>query len=192
MRGFSWEHVCSALKAEITITNRLKSAEDLKIELAKFEELQATLFEDEPALWALDVGFAAATIALSGWALPVSSCNAGAFGGQHQARYPYVAFFLPKPWLRKFCSAPKRAMLVSYVMKMASFKSVVEEKWISPTSRKSRGAGTGCPIKDLAPGDHKLTWYVALSLRSRRKSRQLAIGCRSGERSEGNVPYSGN
>lgn len=47
---------------------------------------------------ALDiVGVAAATIAISAYgATPVSSCNAGAFGGQHQARYPYVAFFLPK------------------------------------------------------------------------------------------------
>ncbi|HXZ18009.1 MAG TPA: hypothetical protein VEH77_18950, partial [Roseiarcus sp.] len=61
------------------------------------EELQATSFEDEPALWGLDVGVAAATIALSAYgATPVSSCNAGAFGGQHQAKHPYVAFYLPK------------------------------------------------------------------------------------------------
>jgi hypothetical protein len=46
--------------------------------------------------FSLDVGVAAATIALSAYgATPVSSCNAGAFGGQHKARYPYVAFFLP-------------------------------------------------------------------------------------------------
>lgn len=97
MRGFYWQDVRTALEAEIAVMNRLKSAEDLEAELANFEELQATSFDDEPALWGLDVGVAAATIALSAYgATPVSSCNAGAFGGQHQARYPYVAFFLPK------------------------------------------------------------------------------------------------
>ncbi len=29
-------------------------------------------------------------------AIPVSSCNAGAFGGRHPASSPHVAFFLPK------------------------------------------------------------------------------------------------
>ncbi|MGJ0427303.1 hypothetical protein [Methylocystis sp.] len=97
MRGFSWQDVRAALEAEIAIIDRLKSAEDLEAELANFEELQATSFDDEPALWGLDVGVVAATIALSAYgAIPVSSCNAGAFGGQHQSRYPYVAFFLPK------------------------------------------------------------------------------------------------
>ncbi len=38
---------------------------------------------------------AAATIALSALgATPVGSCNAGGFGGHHQARYPYVAFYV--------------------------------------------------------------------------------------------------
>ena len=96
LRGFSWEEVRAALDAEIAMINRLKAAEDLEAEASAFEDLQATSFEDEPALWALDVGVAAATIALSAYgATPVSSCNAGAFGGQHQAKYPYVAFFLP-------------------------------------------------------------------------------------------------
>lgn len=97
MRGFSWQNVRAALDAELAVIHRLKSAEDLEAELANFEELQATSFDDEPALWGLDVGVAGATIALSAYgATPVSSCNAGAFGGQHQAQYPYVAFFLPK------------------------------------------------------------------------------------------------
>lgn len=103
MRGFSWQDVRAALEAEIVVINRLKSAEDLEAELANFEKLQATSFDDEPALWGLDVGVAAATIALSAYgAIPISSCNAGAFGGQHQARYPYVAFFLPKALAQEF------------------------------------------------------------------------------------------
>ncbi|GLI95768.1 hypothetical protein [Methylocystis echinoides] len=97
LRGFSWEGVRAALDAEISVIKRLKAAEDLEAEISAFEDLQATSFEDEPALWGLDVGVAAATIALSAYgATPVSSCNAGAFGGEHQARYPYAAFFLPK------------------------------------------------------------------------------------------------
>ena len=97
MRGFSWNEVGAALDTEIEVINRVKAAEDPEAELAAFEELQATSFEDEPALWGLDVGVASATIAVSAYgATPVSSCNAGAFGGQHQAKYPYVAFFLPK------------------------------------------------------------------------------------------------
>jgi hypothetical protein len=27
-------------------------------------------------------------------AIPVGSCNAGGFGGKHQGRHPYVAFFI--------------------------------------------------------------------------------------------------
>jgi hypothetical protein len=97
LRGIPWEEVRAALDAELAVINRLKAAEDLEAEVSAFEDLQATSFEDEPALWGLDVGVAAATIAISAYgATPVSSCNAGAFGGQHQARYPYVAFFLPK------------------------------------------------------------------------------------------------
>ncbi|WP_036279595.1 hypothetical protein [Methylocystis sp. ATCC 49242] len=97
MRGFSWDEVRAALDLETDIINRLKTAEHPEAELAAFLELQATSFEDEPALWGLDIGVASATIAMSAYgATPVSSCNAGAFGGQHHAKYPYVAFFLPK------------------------------------------------------------------------------------------------
>lgn len=97
MRGFSWDEVRAAIDTEIELINRIKAAEDPEAEFAAFEELQATSLEDEPAFWGLDVGVAAATIAVSAYgATPVSSCNAGAFGGQHQARYPHVAFFLPR------------------------------------------------------------------------------------------------
>ncbi len=97
MRGFSWDEVRAAIDTEVNVINRVKAAEDPDAELEAFEGLQATSFEDEPVLWGLDVGVAAATIAVSAFgATPMSSCNAGAFGGKHQARYPYVAFFLPK------------------------------------------------------------------------------------------------
>jgi len=97
LRGCTWDVVRTALDIEIEVIDRLKTAADIDAEASVFEEERATAFDDEPALWGLDVGVAAATIAISAYgATPVCSCNAGAFGGQHQARYPYVAFFLPK------------------------------------------------------------------------------------------------
>ena len=43
------------------------------------------------------MGVIGATLALSAMgATPVSSCNAGGFGGVHTAQFPHVAFFLPR------------------------------------------------------------------------------------------------
>ena len=97
LRGFSWEEVRAALDAEISVINRLKAAEDLEAEISALEDLQATSFEEEPALWGLDVGVAAATIALSAYgATPVSSCNAGAFGGRASSTVSLRSIFPPK------------------------------------------------------------------------------------------------
>jgi hypothetical protein len=97
LRGCGWDVVRTALDIETKLIARLKRADDVDAEMSAFDEERATAFDDEPALWGLDVGVAAATIAISAYgAIPVSSCNAGAFGGHHPARYPYVAFFLPK------------------------------------------------------------------------------------------------
>jgi hypothetical protein len=51
-------------------------------------------FELSDGLWGLDIGVASATIALSALGAIPGSCNAGGFGGHHQAAYPYVSFFL--------------------------------------------------------------------------------------------------
>ncbi|AZG78727.1 hypothetical protein [Methylocystis rosea] len=97
LRGCGWGVVRTALDIETKLIERLKMADDVDAEMSAFEEERATAFDDEPALWGLDVGVASATIAISAYgAIPVSSCNAGAFGGRHPVRYPYVAFFLPK------------------------------------------------------------------------------------------------
>ena len=97
LRGCGWDVVRTALDIETKVIDRLKMADDVEAEMSAFEEERATAFDDEPALWGLDVGVASATIAISAYgSIPVSSCNAGAFGGCHSARYPYVAFFLPK------------------------------------------------------------------------------------------------
>ncbi len=97
LRGCGWDVVRTALDIESKVIDRLKMADDVDAEASAFDEERATAFDDEPALWGLDVGVAAATIAISAYgAIPVSSCNAGAFGGRHSGSYPYVAFFLPK------------------------------------------------------------------------------------------------
>lgn len=97
LRGCGWHVVRTALDIENKVIDRLKMADDVDAEASAFDEERATAFDDEPALWGLDVGVASATIAISAYgSIPVSSCNAGAFGGRHSARYPYVAFFLPK------------------------------------------------------------------------------------------------
>jgi len=94
LRGFTWADVAKAIAIERAVITRLQQADDLETEAENWDEErhQATEFEDE--LWSLDVGVAAATIVLSAMgATPVGSCNAGGFGGQHQASHPYVAFF---------------------------------------------------------------------------------------------------
>jgi hypothetical protein len=97
LRGCGWGVVRTALDIETKVIDRLKMADDIEAEMSAFEEERVTAFDDEPALWGLDVGVASATIAISAYgAIPVSSCNAGAFGGRHPASYPHVAFFLPK------------------------------------------------------------------------------------------------
>lgn len=97
LRGCGWDVVRTALDIETKLIDRLKMADDVEAEASALEDERVTAFDDEPALWGLDIGVAAATIAISAFgAIPVSSCNAGAFGGQHQANYPYVAFYLPR------------------------------------------------------------------------------------------------
>ncbi len=57
--------------------------------------VRGSAFEPVEELWGLDLGVASAVVALSCLgACPVSSCNGGAFGHSHQAKYPYISFFL--------------------------------------------------------------------------------------------------
>ena len=140
LRGCGWGVVRTALDIETKVIDRLKMADDVEAEMSAFEEERAIAFDDEPALWGLDVGVASATIAISAYgAVPVSSCNAGAFGGRHPARYPYVAFFLQRTWPLKYCVAPRPPTLGCSAMKADSRKFMAKEKWISSVSRKQHG-----------------------------------------------------
>ncbi len=97
LRGMTWAQVAAALLKEAEFFDRLAAAADLdeEAELIDEEREEADFPDDD--LWGLDVGVISATLALSALgATPVSSCNAGGFGGHHVAAFPHVAFFLPR------------------------------------------------------------------------------------------------
>ena len=97
LRGMSWDQVERALKQEAEFFDRLAAAPDLDVEAELIDEEREAAYFSEDDLWGLDVGVISATIALSALGgTPVSSCNAGGFGGFHVAAFPYVAFFLPR------------------------------------------------------------------------------------------------
>lgn len=95
MRGFTWADVAGAIAIENAAIFRMQHADDLDTEAELWDEERQQASEPENELWGLDIGVAAATVALSALgAIPVGSCNAGGFGGCHQASHPYVAFFV--------------------------------------------------------------------------------------------------
>jgi hypothetical protein len=96
LRGISWQQVAAALRKEAELFERLAAAADLDDEAERIDEEREEADFPEDDLWGLDVGVIGATLALSALgATPVSSCNAGGFGGHHVAAFPHVAFFLP-------------------------------------------------------------------------------------------------
>lgn len=97
MRGITWSQVEEALGREAALFQRFAASADLDQEAELYEEEREEAFLPEEDLWGLDIGVIGATLALSALgATTVSSCNAGGFGGRHVARFPYVAFFLPR------------------------------------------------------------------------------------------------
>ncbi|MCR5876889.1 hypothetical protein LRS10_23665 [Phenylobacterium sp. J426] len=89
--------VADAVQRERALFDRFAKADDLDEEAEAYaEELEdAELPEDD--LWGLDVGVISAVLALSALgALPVSSCNAGGFGGRHAEAFPLVVLYLPR------------------------------------------------------------------------------------------------
>jgi hypothetical protein len=97
LRGFGWEDVRRALDLERSLVDRIQAADDPAAAESDFDELRLQFLDPIEELCGLDVGVASAVLAISALgAIPVSSCNGGCFGGPHQARHPYVAFYLPK------------------------------------------------------------------------------------------------
>ena len=98
LSGVTWQQVDQAVARETDLVARLQAADDIDHEAEAIDEERLEAFDDADALWHLDVGVAGAVVALSALGCtPVGSCNAGGFGGQHQAEHPYVAFYLPSP-----------------------------------------------------------------------------------------------
>ena len=97
LRGSGWEDVRRALDLERALVDRIEAADDPAAAESEFDELRLQALDPIEELCGLDVGIASAVLAISALgAIPVSSCNGGCFGGPHQARHPYVAFYLPK------------------------------------------------------------------------------------------------
>jgi hypothetical protein len=95
LRGYDWDDLSRAIDVERQLIARLQAAQDLDAEAERIDDERLDCFEPSDGLWELDIGVAAATIALSALgAVPVGSCNAGGFGGHHQGGHPYVAFYL--------------------------------------------------------------------------------------------------
>lgn len=95
LRGFTWDDVADVLQREAALFERFAAAVDRDREAERFDEERADAIDELDAIWDLDLGTAAATLALSALgAVPVASCNAGGFGGHHVAAFPYVAFYI--------------------------------------------------------------------------------------------------
>jgi hypothetical protein len=97
LRFVTWDDVADAIRIEKGVLSRLAEAAAVLSELRAFDDERSQEYDQSLALWGLDVGVAAATIALSAFgATPIGSCNGGAFGDFHQGKHPYVAFYLPR------------------------------------------------------------------------------------------------
>lgn len=97
LRAFNWDQVEAALAEEAALFARLSGAGNIDEEAERIEAERGNALDPAKDLYGLDIGVIAATFALSALgATPVSSCNAGGFGGRHVATFPYVAFYLPR------------------------------------------------------------------------------------------------
>ncbi|MDP3115947.1 MAG: hypothetical protein Q8N19_02410 [Phenylobacterium sp.] len=110
LRGVAWDQVAEALIREAALFQRFSDADDVDDEAELYEEERGEAFLPEDDLWGLDIGVIAATLALSAMGCTtVSSCNAGGFGGQHVAAFPYIAFFLPNGRVGEVLTFAERA-----------------------------------------------------------------------------------
>lgn len=91
LRRMPWSEAHRIYAYESDLIARISSAEDPDDEYYVVED---ELYEDPEGILGLDIGVASAVVALSAArCIPFSSCNAGAFGGDHHETYPLVAFY---------------------------------------------------------------------------------------------------
>lgn len=94
---FTWSDARATLEFEAVLLKRVGlSGDPATEEEAVGNELDAVdCLGAAPSLWGLDLGVAAAVVTLSAvGAVPVASCNGGAFGAPHIGSNPYIAFFI--------------------------------------------------------------------------------------------------
>lgn len=98
LRGLSWTEGRRVYELETRLIARIEPSDDPENEWRVIEE--ELYDEPDEHLYGLDLGVASTVVALSAArCVPFASCNAGAFGGRHQERYPLVAFFARPPML---------------------------------------------------------------------------------------------
>lgn len=110
IRGASWDDVRAMLRLETGLIEKIAAAEDPAAAEEDFYETRDLDQDFADGIHGLDVGVAAAAMALSALgATPFISCNAGSFGGTHVARFPYVAFYLSKAPIETLLLIAERA-----------------------------------------------------------------------------------
>ena len=96
LRALSWADLAATIELEADLMARLQAADDLDAAAEMLDDERLDVSEPADGLWGLDIGVASAVAAFSVLGgTPVSSCNAGGFGGTHTAEHPYVAGYLP-------------------------------------------------------------------------------------------------
>lgn len=93
LRRMSWKEARRVFALEGDLIARIESAAD---PVHEYEVLEDEFVDGEEDIWGLDLGVASAVVAISAAkCVPFSSCNGGAFGGEHHEVYPLVAFYAP-------------------------------------------------------------------------------------------------
>ena len=90
-RRFSWSDTSRIINKEQELTRNIEVFADSEPDS---DSLAEEIIESERYLHGLDLGVASTVIALSAArCIPFSSCNGGAFGDEHEEKFPLVAFF---------------------------------------------------------------------------------------------------
>lgn len=117
----SWADVSRVLKVEAALVRRVEDAFDPSDEESRIEaELDGQRDDDdETPLRGLDLGVAAAVLVLAAvGAVPVASCNGGAFGRVHLGSNPHVACYI----------RPRRFLIVSgWAVRAGLLQTVTED-----------------------------------------------------------------
>jgi hypothetical protein len=107
LRSFGWRDARRVLDKEQALIARISASDDPE---GEYDEIADELYEDDEGLYGLDLGVAAAVVALSAArCIPFSSCNGGAFGEGHLELYPLVAFYARTAHLEALLAAAEDA-----------------------------------------------------------------------------------